>query len=95
MSRTNKTTPIPVRMHRGEYPAVAVHNHERGECNLPDVPPAVWPPINYGEDCYWEQDYDGRGTCGCPMCTSKDERRTERRRQRHGARAQITEQLFD
>lgn len=88
MSRTYKTAPLRVRLANGYVESEPFHRHvERGvECDLTERPDPHW---SSGRDktCFWHYVYTGENLCGCPMCTAHDERRIERRRARHEAKA--------
>lgn len=90
MSRTIKTMPpaIIARDHHGIEPW---HDHRFHACDLPD--PADWQEIGWvsRRRCQWTYTasfhYSHR-FCGCRLCTDYDQRRWERRRSRHQAKAE-------
>lgn len=88
MARTDKTRPTWVRMADGPRFAVAHHDHRNHACNLPPLF-ADSRLIDFAAGhCYWEPNYR-LVTCGCPLCTGRYERREERRRARHQAKAAL------
>lgn len=88
MARTDKTRPWHVRA--AEHPMVSCrpqHDHRDGVCDLP-----ADPRKNFGRgSCRWTGSdtflYGRDRGCGCPMCTGRDFRRADRRRDRHSGRA--------
>jgi hypothetical protein len=88
MSRTIKTMPPAVQA-MDEHAVVPYHNHWRTPCDLTPVPTldtVGWVTRN---SCCWTYDmsfYFSNRFCGCRMCTEHDERRQERRRDRHNAK---------
>jgi hypothetical protein len=92
MSRTIKTMPPSVQaIDRGQV--VEYHNHQHGECDLPEK--AEWLETGWvaRRHCMWTYSsafyYEGNHFCGCRMCTGYHERRHDRRRDRHQARLAI------
>lgn len=88
MSDTDKTRPFWVRM--AEQPGRTcrpAHDHRTGGCDLPPDPGRGWRP---GARCRWVETglliFGRDAGCGCPMCTGRDFRREQRRRDRHVAR---------
>lgn len=64
MSRTFKTDPLWVRMHKGNIRAYEVHNHEGGECDLKPLEDEDW----WRGNCHWDFDSEGKGVCCCRFC---------------------------
>lgn len=64
------------------------HDHRHGNCDL--LPFAAWlaeDTDRYRRRCGWDTNWWATGpTCGCAMCTQRDWRRAERRRDRHRTR---------
>ena len=86
MSKTTKTRPLHVRMaDRTDHKvgSVEVHDHRKSECTLPPAGQDGDGPCHYGFA------FRGVNVCGCPMCTDRDERRAERRRDRHEAKVAL------
>lgn len=99
MSNTDKTRPLFVRMMDPKDVKVGMvenHNHLKGYCDIPDRHDvkAVLEHFyetrhNYRDSCHYDFSYNGTNVCGCNMCTGKLSRRTERRAQRHTAKASL------
>lgn len=86
MSKTTKTRPLHVRMaDRTDHKVgrVEIHDHRKSSCTLP-------PPGQYGDGpCRYGFAYRGVNVCGCPLCTAQEERRAERRRDRHEVKTSL------
>ncbi len=92
MSRTHVHLPYRVKVRhaawRGHF--TERHDHSTGPCDLGRFDPADWQATR----CHIDLLYRGRNVCcGCRLCTGHDDRRVERRRDRHGARRQVREAL--
>lgn len=99
MSRTHAHAPEHTRYTAPEA-RTAIHDHRRGACDLPT--PDQWARIlrrggfaaawsTYR--CRWQLRYHALPRlCGCAICTSADDRRAQRRAQRH-ATAQTLRRL--
>lgn len=84
MSRTFKTDPYWVKIKNPERVGAetyAVHNHEKGECDLPAEP--EWDTNLHG-NCWWQIDCLGKNIfCGCNLCTDRNYHVRENRANRH------------
>lgn len=91
MSRTHKTDPIRVKAagHAPRVRAVADHDHRFGECDLPPLDPKTFDHY-FATNCAWTWMDEGTNEyCGCAHCTEARERKRERRRDRHQAKASL------
>lgn len=102
MSGTDKTNPARVRGARGETTQWPHHSYEclqgHEACTLPPQSPVT--PLRPTTPCFWAaSDAIAKGgkrksTCGCAgLCTQQPQRKASARRERHGKRAAIAEQL--
>lgn len=101
MSRTRKTRPpflraLDVRDTRVTFSES--HDHRNGECDLPSLEDARKMHLNDNRayhrlNCTYDW-YSHASACGCGMCTMRFERRQERRRSRHEAKAQARSTRF-
>lgn len=93
MSKTDKSKPwfVVVREHPLEQ-----HDHRDGICDLPASPTVDAGYRGIGH-CWWDATSITYFTnhCGCQQCTYQFERRLERRRDRHRARAACHRYLED
>lgn len=92
MSKTDKTKPWRVRV--AEHQPVAIHNHERGVCDLPPSPLEGRLGVYTSEHCSWSDwNICHKGNCcygcGCRMCIDQFGRKRARRRERYKAKKQI------
>lgn len=88
---------VPLRDERGEIVRVlregakwpSIVYTQATEC---DLPPDPTKDTERRTNCYWthtaEWAANGQAFCGCPMCTSQDWRREERRRERYEGKRQ-------
>lgn len=91
MSKTYKTRPLSVRVADATDNGVGCkefHDHRDGIC---DLPPSPVEQVKMREQtkCHWSYYYNGHGLCGCGMCTERDERRSERRKNRHESKQSL------
>lgn len=93
MSRTRKTRPPFLRALDVTDTRVTFsesHDHRAGGCDLPSLADArsLYLADNRAYNrltCNYDW-HSHASACGCPMCTMQVERRSERRRSRHGAK---------
>lgn len=95
MSRTSIHRPGWVRYFDDSRAVREHHDHSSGPCDLPSLDawaaaarPGGWNPAWGKRRCSFDVEIWAT-SCGCGMCTARDERRQDRRRQRHGARAAV------
>lgn len=91
MSKTYKTRPLSVRVADVKDNGVGikeVHDHRNGECDLPSSPVEQL-KIEGTTKCHWSYAYNGRGLCGCGLCTERFQRRMDRRRERHNSKRSL------
>lgn len=99
MAHTDKTKPVRVRILEGTLTPREVHDHRTGPCDLPATPrdeekrfrQEGWAG-HQKANCYWDFHMEGTSTCGCHMCTSHNERRAERRANRHDTKRALTKE---
>lgn len=88
MSKSDKTKPWNVRAI--EHGPIAIHRHEYGACDLPELSPRTfgWRRPEK-QHCYWEERisfyYSRNGNCDCISCSDRLGRRIQRRKDRHNA----------
>lgn len=103
MSRTESHRPYRARLSQ-RHLLIQVHDHQDGPCDLPSL--ATWQAelksdtrarvVHERYRCAWQiAPEELRGLCGCPQCTQKHERRTQRRRLRHSKPGEIRAALRD
>ena len=85
MSRTFKTDPIWTKMNHPERVGMIVHeehNHEKGECDLPEFPERN----AHNTRCWWNYDTQGKNVfCGCDLCTGRSYRKIAKKASRRAS----------
>lgn len=96
MSRTFKTRPISVRIADKRDTDISHkehHDHVDRECDLPpDLKVAIGAEPTV---CHYEYEYNGHGLHSCALCTDKEGRVRDRRRERRTVREQLRKELHD
>jgi hypothetical protein len=94
MSRTDAHAPVLVSIARGDLAAHAHHDHRNGDCDLPDRAGLAAGRHVYAwtksSRCRWVFHYTGTNVCACNLCSSRDERRADLRKDRQTTRRALT-----
>lgn len=92
MSKTWKTRPLKVRMGDKNDHGVDIsehHDHRHGECDLPDS----HLDDDTGHKCFYTYEYNGHGLHSCSLCTDKDGRKANRKRERSNIRKTLKKDI--